>query len=243
MRSALAALALVALLPVPLHAAEWTRITVKDQHEHYYDRGKVTIDGESITYWRRVVFRPPQPTRNGAAGTAMYRERIDCDLHTHRTLGYLLYAPDGGVLENVYTPEAAPDPIIPETVGDRFEAAMCALVTRERSRNVGRRAPADQGKPEATPVPAAAPRAPADQAPSASPPADPAAADASMNQAQLLTEIARLEARLEQLRARVVEISAPTPVVREAPPLTLSDPLVVRDTPPAPVLPAGTPTP
>jgi surface-adhesin protein E len=57
----------------------------------------------------------------------MYRERIDCRAHTYRTFGYLLYAKNGSVIDNVHTPDAEPEPIIPETVGDRFERLMCAL--------------------------------------------------------------------------------------------------------------------
>ncbi len=235
---ALAAAVAALALSAPLCAAEWTRVAVKDQHEHYYDRTKIAIEGERITYWRRVVFRPAQPTRNGLAGTAMYRERIDCALHTHRTLGYLLYAPEGSVLENVYTPEAAADPIIPETVGDRFENAMCALLARERARNVARRPAAEKSATD--------PVAARDAGRTAQ--ADAGVEDLeTMNQAQLLVEIARLEERLTQLRARLSVMSAPgsapAAVVREAPPLTLPEPIVLRDEAPRPVLPAGTPTP
>jgi uncharacterized protein YceH (UPF0502 family) len=63
---------------------------------------------------------------------ALYRERIDCRSHTHRTLGYLIYAQDGNVIENVYTPDAAAEPIIPVTVGERFEEVMCAFVEQDR---------------------------------------------------------------------------------------------------------------
>jgi len=235
---ALAALALAA----PAQAADWTRVTAKDQHEHYYDRGKLAIESDQITYWRRVVFRPPQPTRNGVAGTAMYRERIDCTLHTHRTLGYLLYGVDGGVLENVYTPDAPSDPIIPETVGDRFGDTMCALVARERSRNVARRA-AEKAASEKSAVD----RSPAETAPrpgAALPDVQAgAAAPEQMNQQQLLTEIARLEERLAQLRAQLATMSAPAPAVREAPPLSLPEPVVLQDDARAPALPEGTPTP
>jgi len=223
MSPARAGLALAALAcAAPLWAAEWARVTVKDAHEHYYDRGKLTIEGDLITYWRRVVFRPPQLAKGGLAATAMYRERIDCALHSHRTLGYLLYAQNGGVLENVYTPEAAPQPIIPETVGDRFESVMCALVARERARNPARRAP----------EPTQAQAKDAEQIDSE-----------PMNQAQILAEIARLEARLDQLRAQLATMSAPAPAVREAPPLSLPEPVVLQDEVRGPVLPAGTPTP
>jgi uncharacterized protein YceH (UPF0502 family) len=113
-------------------AADWVRVTAPDQNQHFYDRTKLTVEGDTITYWRRVTFRTPQPIKEGTARTALYRERIDCRSHTHRTLGYLLYAQDGNVVENVYTPEAAAAPVIPGTVGDRFEELMCAFVEQDR---------------------------------------------------------------------------------------------------------------
>ena len=230
---------IVAALATPtlLQAADWTRVAAKDQHEHYYDRGKLAIEDEQITYWRRVVFRPAQPTRNGIAASAMYRERIDCALHTHRTLGYLLYAQDGSVLENVYTPEAPAEPIVPETVGDRFENAMCTLVARERSRNVARR--------EAQKQAAEAAQSARNDTLAAPEGTDPMNWDPEkMDQVQLLAEIARLEARLAQLRARVLQMNAPAASVQELPPTRLPDPVVLqRDEPRTAVLPAGTPTP
>jgi hypothetical protein len=123
-----ATLAAALVLPLAAHAAEWVRVEANDQHQHFYDRSKLQIEQDVIIYWRRVVFRAPQPTRNGTARMAMYRESIDCARHTSRALGYLLYAQDGTVLDNVYTPDATPEPIIPETVGDRFEALMCVFV-------------------------------------------------------------------------------------------------------------------
>jgi hypothetical protein len=120
--------ATLALLAAGVHAADWVRVEAGDQHQHFYDRSKVAVEQDKVTYWRRVVFRSPQAARNGSARMAMYRESIDCLHHTYRSLGYLLYAQDGTVIDNVYTPDATPDPIIPETVGDRFEALMCVFV-------------------------------------------------------------------------------------------------------------------
>jgi len=114
-------------------AADWVRVGTPDQHQHFYDRSKLAIEDQHITYWRRVVFRTAQPAKSGKARMAMYRERIDCANHTYRTLGYLLYAQDGAILENVYTPQAAPEPIIPETVGDRFETLMCLIVEQDQA--------------------------------------------------------------------------------------------------------------
>lgn len=122
-----------ALAPAPSLAADWVRVSAPDQNQHAYDRTKLFIDGDAITYWRRVVFRTPQPAKGGTARMALYRERIDCRSHTHRTLGYLLYAQDGSIFENVYTPEAAVEPIIPATLGDRFEELMCVFVEEEHA--------------------------------------------------------------------------------------------------------------
>jgi hypothetical protein len=116
-----------------LNAADWVRVTAPDQHLHDYDRSKLFVDGDEITYWRRVAFRTPQPAKGGMARMAMYRERIDCRSHTNRRLGYLLYAQDGSIIDNVYTPEAPAEPVIPETVGDRYETLMCAFVEEAKS--------------------------------------------------------------------------------------------------------------
>lgn len=114
-------------------AADWVRVGTPDQHQHFYDRSKLTIDNDQITYWRRVLFRTPQPARSGKARMAMYRERVDCGEHTYRTLGYLFYAQDGSILENVYTPDSISQPIIPESVGDRFETLMCLIVEQDQT--------------------------------------------------------------------------------------------------------------
>lgn len=132
-------------------AADWVRVGTPDQNQHFYDRSKLAIEGEQITYWRRVVFRTPQPAKAGKARMAMYRERIDCDKHTYRTLGYLLYSQEGAILENVYTPEAPSEPIIPETVGDRFETLMCLIVEQDADARAALEAaaPATPATPEA----------------------------------------------------------------------------------------------
>jgi hypothetical protein len=114
-------------LPLGCAAADWVEVSTPDANRHFYDHGKLLVDGDAITYWRSVQFRSPQPTKAGPAASAMYRERIDCRLHTHRTLGYLLYAKNGAVIENVSTSDAQPEPIIPETLGDHYEKLMCAL--------------------------------------------------------------------------------------------------------------------
>ncbi|MBM3393362.1 MAG: hypothetical protein FJY37_01695 [Betaproteobacteria bacterium] len=109
-------------------AAEWAAVPTGDGNQHFYDRSKVFVSGDEVTYWRRVVFSTAHPVRNGFARSAMYRERVSCKQHRISTLGYLLYASDGSVLENVYTPDVDPSAVVPETVGDRFHRIMCAFV-------------------------------------------------------------------------------------------------------------------
>jgi hypothetical protein len=121
------AAAVALYLPLAAAAAEWVKVPAKDLNQHSYDRSKVLVEGDSVTYWRRVQFSAPQRTSSGMAASGMYRERIDCHAHTHRTLGYLLYARDGGVIDNVHTPDAEAEPVVPETVGDRYEKLMCGL--------------------------------------------------------------------------------------------------------------------
>jgi hypothetical protein len=122
-----AAASVALCLPLAALAAEWIKVPAPDLNQHWYDRSKLTAENESITYWRRVDFHVPQRSKSGMAQSGMYRERIDCRAHTYRTLGYLLYAKNGSVIENMHTPDATAEPIIPETVGDRFDRVMCAL--------------------------------------------------------------------------------------------------------------------
>jgi hypothetical protein len=121
--------AIVGLLcaAAPVYAAEWVRVSAIDINQHWYDRSKIYVDGDLVTYWRRVAFHVPQPSKSGPAASAMYRERVDCRTHLNTTLGYLLYAKDQSVLDNVRTPDAPAEPIIPGTVGDQFERLMCSL--------------------------------------------------------------------------------------------------------------------
>jgi hypothetical protein len=126
----------------------------------------------------------------------MYRERIDCRAHTHRTLGYLLYAADSAVIENTYTPDAAAEPIIPETIGDHFEKLMCRLALASRS----------------------APGTPATEPAASTPKPEPSLT----SQEALRSEIERLETRLRELKAQLPPTDAaavqPQPAARPANP-------------------------
>lgn len=109
-------------------SADWAAVPTGDGNQHYYDRSKVFVSGDEVVYWRRVVFSTAHPVKGGFARSAMYRERIQCKQYRITTYGYLLYSSDGSVLENVYTPEAEASAIVPETVGERFQRIMCAML-------------------------------------------------------------------------------------------------------------------
>jgi len=136
------AFALLACVPLAAAAAEWVKVQTPDVNQHWYDSNKLLFEGDTVTYWRRVEFRSPQRSKAGLAGSAMYRERVDCRAHTLRMLGYLLYAGNGAVIENVHTPEAAAEPVVPETLGDQYEQLMCKLA---QERPAEARTPASAG--------------------------------------------------------------------------------------------------
>lgn len=116
-------------------AADWQRVPSVGNDQHFYDRSKVTIAGDEVTYWRKVVFAKPVRVKAGTARIALYRERMHCRDHTLRALSWQLLADEGAVIEASTAPEPEPTPVVPETVGDRFQAVMCALVDSARLRD------------------------------------------------------------------------------------------------------------
>lgn len=122
-------------LPMAASAADWQRVPSVGNDQHYYDRSKVTITGDEVTYWRKVVFAKPVRVKAGTAKIALYRERMHCRDHTLRALSWQLLADEGAVIEASTAPEPEPTPVVPETVGDRFQAVMCALVDSARQRD------------------------------------------------------------------------------------------------------------
>ena len=62
----------------------------------------------------------------------MYRERIHCAEHTLKLIGYLLYTPTGELFEYAPTKEGDPAPIIPDSLGDVYEKALCPLVWKQQ---------------------------------------------------------------------------------------------------------------
>lgn len=128
MRYAAALLLALAALP-GARAATWIAVPLTPQADlYYYDRSKLYIEREEITYWKKVLFRTPQPTKEGTAVSGLFRERIHCAEHTLRLISYLLTAADGRTIEYVENKEGGAAPIIPDSVGDAFENVLCKLV-------------------------------------------------------------------------------------------------------------------
>ncbi|MDA8381660.1 MAG: hypothetical protein M0037_01040 [Betaproteobacteria bacterium] len=115
------------LLCTPAFAAQWTRVPgPTDGNAYYFDRSNLVIQDQIITYWKKVVFGTPQRLKQGIARSGLYRERIDCGSHTLALLNYLLYAADGRLIDDGAMTQGAA-PIIPDTIGDAFEARLCTL--------------------------------------------------------------------------------------------------------------------
>jgi len=122
----------LAAAPSVTIAAEWVKIhSVADQNLYFYDRSKLFLNDDEITYWKKVVFITPQPFKDKLIASALYRERIHCAEHTLKLISYLLYTPAGELFEYAPTKEGDPAPIIPDSLGDVFEKALCPLVRQK----------------------------------------------------------------------------------------------------------------
>lgn len=114
-------------------AADWVPLSgAGTVDQYYYDSSKLAIKGNEVTYWKKVVFQAAQPVQGREAASGLLRERIDCVEHTAQLISYLYYSAAGETLEYVAKHEAEPTPIIPDTVGDAFERALCPKVWRKQ---------------------------------------------------------------------------------------------------------------
>jgi hypothetical protein len=175
------------LLAAPALAASWVRVSAPGPDSYAYDRSKLFVNGDEITYWKKVSFRVPQPVNNRTASIGLYRERINCAEHTLKLISYLFYASDGRVIEYVANKEGDPSPIIPDTLGDVFERRMCVIVAqrqeaerrkkaeeaeRQKAEEKAQEVPAEKAEPEPAPQATVPPNTPPEQ--SAKPEAAPA---------------------------------------------------------------------
>lgn len=175
---------LALLAPLAAAGAEWLAVPAPRSADlYYYDASKLVIEGDEATYWKKVLFKTPQPVKGLAAASGLFREQIHCRDHTLKPLSYLLQAADGAVIEYTETKDAIAAPIIPESIGDLFEQTLCPLV-RQKQEEAKRKAEEAAAKaktppPEAAKSPEAKPAPPAAATPAPATPPAPEKAKAS----------------------------------------------------------------
>lgn len=128
-------LTLLVLFTAPsAFSADWLTLVIPNTEDQYfYDRSKLVVEGNEVTYWKKVQFKLPQTVKGKPALSGLMRERIDCKAHTLRLMSYLYHDAQGAVIEYMAESEKEGVPIIPETVGDWFEQAICSAVSREQA--------------------------------------------------------------------------------------------------------------
>lgn len=135
MKLAIAFLISLTALPISNSAfgADWVPLGKAGTVDQYsYDRSKLTIKEDQITYWKKVVFVAPQIINGKEVSSGLLRERIDCAEHTAKLISYLYYATTGETVEYIAKDESEAAPIIPDTVGDAFEQKLCPMVWRKQ---------------------------------------------------------------------------------------------------------------
>jgi len=127
-------LIVVLCLTSAAQAADWVHLEIPSgTDEYFFDRSKLVINGNEVTYWKKVKFMPPRPVKKALASTTLMRERIDCREHTLRLLSVVYHDAQGAVIEYLADAEKEAAPIIPDTIGDQFEQVMCALARESGS--------------------------------------------------------------------------------------------------------------
>ena len=112
-------------------AEDWVEIApTSDGDAQAFDRDKIHVEGDGVAYWRKVEFRMALPVRSSLAQSGMYREHIDCGERRMRTLGYLYYAADGGIIENVYVPDAPPVEILKGSPAEQLADVLCPMAVQ-----------------------------------------------------------------------------------------------------------------
>jgi hypothetical protein len=114
-------------------AAEWVPLASAGAVDQYfYDRSKLSIKDDEITFWKKVVFSTPQSINGKTVASGLLRERIHCAEHTAKLVSYLYYSATGETVEYIAKDESEAAPIIPDTVGDAFEQKLCPMVWRKQ---------------------------------------------------------------------------------------------------------------
>ena len=127
-------LLLYALMFSPiLHAADWVSLPpIPNGDFYFYDKSKLVIKDDEIIYWKKVQFKTPQSHNGKDIASGILRERINCAEHSSKLLTYLYYSPNGDTADYVAQDESAPSPIVPDTIGDKFDNLLCPIVWRKQ---------------------------------------------------------------------------------------------------------------
>lgn len=134
------------------NAAEWAIVhTAPEGDQYFYDASRLSVSGNEVTYWKKVIFRSPYAYKGKQAASALYRERIHCTEHTVKQLAHIVHGVNGAVIEHVAT-EGEAAAIVPETIGDVFEQVLCAQAALRRE-EAARKAAQEKETLAAKPVP------------------------------------------------------------------------------------------
>ena len=115
---------------MPVQATTWVFLRSTDKNSrHAYDRDRLRIEGTSVIFWRQVKFSKPQPSEFGEVSRAIYHERLECQSQMLQTFFVGLYNSDHQKLMEQRMPEpVASTLILPESIGELFQTALCRLV-------------------------------------------------------------------------------------------------------------------
>ncbi len=113
-------------------ASEWIALPDTGADQYFYDNSKLVIKDDEVTYWKKVIFKTPQPVKGREAASGILRERIHCGEHTAKLMSYLYYTAGGETIDYVAQDESPASPVIPDTVGDAFDRMLCPMVWRKQ---------------------------------------------------------------------------------------------------------------
>lgn len=127
-------LVIAAMLPDSAsQAADWVPLADAGPDDQFlYDRSKLVIKDEEITYWKKIIFLVPQNINGHEIYSSLMHERIHCGEHTIKRLAHLHYSTSGEPVDYVSQPEAGSEPIIPDSADDASERVLCQQVWRHQ---------------------------------------------------------------------------------------------------------------
>jgi len=146
---------LVYVLPSVSMATTWVMLRGPDKEvQHAYDRDRLRIDGQNVTFWRRIKFRKPQSSEFGEVSRAIYQERIDCQNQMLQTLFVGLYDERRHpLLERGMSEVNQSTVILPESIGELFQTAVCRYAVSVPSSTTAGKTPATGKTPASAFVP------------------------------------------------------------------------------------------